>query len=198
MGTRAKATSITAGDADGCKCGKKAASKQKGECELCAKGGHDQATTEESGTVEENGLRTRRCEGSVRELSTSFKEAIEKRKLKIMASINHSKNAQKVGATLRPTTLLIFGNPKVGSKLMDASPTVAIDLPMKLLIWSNDEGKSQVAYNKPTYLENRHQLKEQEAILKKVQGLFSGLLEEVCPQKDEKTEKTTILRQLSG
>ncbi len=88
------------------------------------------------------------------------KAALERRKLKIMAEVDHAANASGI-AELPPTYVLIFGNPAIGTQLMMASRSVAIDLPMKLLIWQTDDGRVQVAYNAAAYLNQRHAITKQ-------------------------------------
>jgi uncharacterized protein (DUF302 family) len=75
----------------------------------------------------------------------------------IFALVDHGGEAAKVGLTMLPTKLLIFGNPKGGTPLMQAVPTTAIDLPMKALLWEDAEGKVRLTYNDPAYLQQRHQ-----------------------------------------
>jgi uncharacterized protein (DUF302 family) len=88
----------------------------------------------------------------------------------VFARIDHAKGAMTVGATLRPTELVIFGNPKIGSKLMNCGQTVAIDLPQKALIFEDEKGQVWFTYNNPEYLANRHDLKGCEAVIKKIEG----------------------------
>ena len=76
----------------------------------------------------------------------------------IFALIDHSGEAEKVGIPMRPTKLLIFGNPKAGTPLMLAAPSSAVDLPLKILIWEDAQGKVWVTYNSPAYLQQRHGL----------------------------------------
>src|SRR5437667_7105191 len=76
----------------------------------------------------------------------------------LFALIDHSGEAEKVGMKMRPTKLLIFGNPKAGTPLMLASPSIAIDLPLKILVWEDAQGKVWVSYNSPEYLQRRHGL----------------------------------------
>jgi len=78
--------------------------------------------------------------------------------VKLFALIDHSGEAEKAGMQMRPTKLLIFGNPKAGTPLMLASPSVAIDLPLKILVWEGADGKVQISYNAPAYLQARHGL----------------------------------------
>jgi len=84
-------------------------------------------------------------------------EAILKSKgLMIFARVDHSGEAAKVGMELHPTQLLIFGSPKGGTPVMLAAPSVAIDLPLKALVWEDDKGKVWVTQNSPEYLKERH------------------------------------------
>jgi len=76
----------------------------------------------------------------------------------VFALIDHSGEAAKVGMKMRPTKLLIFGNPKGGTPLMLAAPSIAIDLPLKILIWEDEQEKVWVSYNTPEYLAERHGL----------------------------------------
>lgn len=91
------------------------------------------------------------------------------RGLSILAPIDHGGDAAKVGMKMRPTQLLIFGNPKAGTPLMIASPTLAIDLPLKALVWEDGEGKVWVSYNSPEFLRQRHNIPE--ALLKNISGV---------------------------
>jgi uncharacterized protein (DUF302 family) len=75
--------------------------------------------------------------------------------------IDHGAEAAKVGLKMRPTKLLIFGNPKSGTPLMVAAPSIAIDLPLKLLVWEDDAGKVWILYNSVDYLRDRHGLPPQ-------------------------------------
>ncbi len=76
----------------------------------------------------------------------------------LFALVDHSGEAEKVGMAMRPTKLLIFGSPKAGTPLMLASPSIAIDLPLKILVWEDEAGKVWVSYNTPEYLRERHNL----------------------------------------
>ena len=74
----------------------------------------------------------------------------------LFALVDHSGEAEKAGMKMRPTKLLIFGNPKAGTPLMLAAPSSAIDLPLKILVWEDGESKVWISYNSPEYLQNRH------------------------------------------
>ncbi len=84
-------------------------------------------------------------------------EAVAKQKgLNIFARIDHAAGAAKVGKTLRPTELLIFGNPQGGTPFMECAQTVGIDLPLKVLVWEDAGGQVWLGYNDPVYLAERH------------------------------------------
>jgi uncharacterized protein (DUF302 family) len=104
----------------------------------------------------ENGLVHVASSRSVPETLTKLQTMIEARGLKIFAVIDHSGEAEKAGLSMRPTQLLIFGSPKAGTPLMVAAPSLAIDLPLKALVWEDGEGKVWVSYNSPDYLQQRH------------------------------------------
>lgn len=89
--------------------------------------------------------------------------------LKIFAVVDHSGEAEKVGLAMRPTQLVIFGAPKGGTPVMVAAPTAAIDLPLKVLIWQDGSGASQVTFNNPGYLAARHGIPD--ALLKNISGV---------------------------
>jgi uncharacterized protein (DUF302 family) len=84
-------------------------------------------------------------------------QAILKEKgITVFAVVDHSGEAAKVGLTMRPTQLLIFGSPKGGTPLMVAAPRLAIDLPLKALAWQDEQGQVWLSYNSPEYLQQRH------------------------------------------
>jgi uncharacterized protein (DUF302 family) len=85
-------------------------------------------------------------------------EILQAKGLTLFALIDHSGEAKKAGMTMRPTKLVIFGSPKAGTPVMLAAPSIAIDLPLKILIWEDGEGRAQVSYNSSAYLQERHGL----------------------------------------
>jgi len=106
----------------------------------------------------DNGLVTIPSQESVDETVRKLEALLDAKGVKLFALIDHSGEAEKVGMQMRPTKLLIFGNPKAGTPLMIASPTVAIDLPLKILVWEDAEGHVLISYNSPAYLQARHAL----------------------------------------
>ena len=109
-----------------------------------------------SPTNNENGLIHLSSPYSVAETSKRLESMLQAKGIQLFCHIDHSGEALKVGLTMSPTQLLIFGNPRGGTPLMLAAPTVAIDLPLKALIWEDQTGKVWVTYNSPSYLEQRH------------------------------------------
>jgi uncharacterized protein (DUF302 family) len=95
---------------------------------------------------------------SVAETVERILKTVAAKGLTLFARIDHSGGAAAVGLSMRPTELLIFGSAKSGTPLMVATPTLAIDLPLKALVWEDDEGKVRVSFNSPDYLQNRHNL----------------------------------------
>jgi uncharacterized protein (DUF302 family) len=91
--------------------------------------------------------------------------------LTIFARIDHSGEAAKVGLKMPPTELLIFGSPKSGTPLMIASPTLALDLPLKALVWQDVDGAAWLSYNSPEYLQQRHNIPE--ALIQNIAGIRS-------------------------
>ncbi len=85
-----------------------------------------------------------------------FEAAAKERGLAVFARIDHAAGAQKVGKTLRPTELLIFGNPQGGTPLMECAQSAGIDLPLKALVWEDAQGQSWLGYNDPAWLAQRH------------------------------------------
>ncbi len=95
---------------------------------------------------------------SVDQTVDELKTILQSKGVMLFALIDHSGEAEKVGLKMPPTKLLIFGNPKGGTPLMLASPSVAIDLPLKILIAEDSQGKVWISYNSPEYLKERHDL----------------------------------------
>jgi uncharacterized protein (DUF302 family) len=93
---------------------------------------------------------------SVPETIQRLSALLKSKGVAIFALVDHSGEAEKAGLKIRPTQLLIFGNPKAGTPLMVAAPSTAIDLPIKALAWEDADGKVWLSYNSPDYLKQRH------------------------------------------
>lgn len=107
-------------------------------------------------TQKENGLIAQGSLHSVDEVVNSLTALLQAKGIALFALVDHSGEAAKVGLAMRPTKLLIFGDPKAGTPLMLAAPSSAIDLPLKVLVWQDEAGSTQIAYNSPAYLAARH------------------------------------------
>lgn len=105
-----------------------------------------------------NGIVTIASNHSVDETVAKLKDILRSKGVTLFAVIDHSGEAEKVGMTMPPTKLLIFGSPKAGTPLMLAAPSIAIDLPLKILVWQDAHGKVWLSYNSPEYLQKRHGL----------------------------------------
>jgi uncharacterized protein (DUF302 family) len=98
---------------------------------------------------------------SVNRTVEKLKEILETRGITVFALVDHSGEAEKAGLNMPPTKLLIFGSPKAGTPVMLAAPSIAIDLPLKILIWEDSQGKAWVSYNSLAYLQERHGVPEE-------------------------------------
>ena len=105
---------------------------------------------------------------SVEETLQRLELAFATRGVEIFARVDHSGEAEKVGMKMQPTKLLIFGSPKAGTPLMVAAPTLAIDLPLKALVWEDEAGKVWLTYNSPDYLRERHDVPSE--LIKNLEG----------------------------
>ena len=122
----------------------------------------------------DNGLISVKSSHDVKVTADRLETILNQKGMKVFIRINHSAGAQKVGKELRPTELIIFGNPKVGTPLMQCSQSVAIDLPQKALIWQDDKGQAWLTYNDPNYLSQRHGLTGCAEVIKKVEKALSN------------------------
>ena len=109
-----------------------------------------------------------------------LKAAIEASPLTLMTTIDHAANAAKNDLELRPTTLFLFGNPKVGTPLMQEQQTVALDLPQKMLVWQDEDGDVYLAFNNPFYLKARHEVAGQDERFMTVNNVLTNLAKGVA------------------
>jgi uncharacterized protein (DUF302 family) len=108
------------------------------------------------GSAEDNGIVSKPSNHSVDQTVENLKNILQSKGITIFAVIDHSGEAEKVGMKMPPTKLLIFGSPKAGTPLMLAAPSIAIDLPLKILVWEDGRGKVWLSYNSPEYIMKRH------------------------------------------
>ena len=98
---------------------------------------------------------------SVDETVDKLKGILQAKGVTLFALVDHSGEAEKAGMKMRPTKLLIFGSPKAGTPVMLAAPSIAIDLPLKILVWEDAQAKVWVSYNSPAYLQERHRVPQE-------------------------------------
>jgi uncharacterized protein (DUF302 family) len=116
---------------------------------------------------------------AAKETMNRFEEVAKQRGLNVFARIDHAAGAAKVGKTLRPTEVLIFGNPQGGTPFMECAQSVGIDLPLKALVWEDAQGQVWLGYNDPAFLAQRHgaaQCPAVEALRKGLAGLAEAAL----------------------
>jgi uncharacterized protein (DUF302 family) len=105
-----------------------------------------------------NGIIDTPSNHSVEQTVEKLKGILQAKGVTLFALVDHSGEAEKVGMKMPPTKLLIFGSPKAGTPLMLAAPSIAIDLPLKILVWEDAQAHVWVSYNSPAYLQERHRL----------------------------------------
>ncbi|EMA50893.1 DUF302 domain-containing protein [Halococcus salifodinae] len=122
-----------------------------------------------------NGLVTAESDESVPATVERIKGRIRENGLTLVTTLDHAVNAASVGMELRPTTLLVFGNPNAGTPLMQASQTTAIDLPQKMLVYEDEDRRTNVVYNSPAYLAARHDITGQDERLDTIDSVLEAL-----------------------
>jgi uncharacterized protein (DUF302 family) len=110
-----------------------------------------------------DGLTTLRSRFGPKETMNRLEAEVKARGMTVFAHIDHAEGAEGAGLSLRPTEVLIFGNAKAGTPLMQSAPTIGIDLPLKALIWQDASGDTWLSYNEPSWLANRHVLASETA-----------------------------------
>jgi len=116
------------------------------------------------------GLINKTSNHSVQVTMDRFEKIVKDKGFNVIARVNHAVAAIKSGSTLRPTELLIFGNPKLGTKLMQSTQTIGIDLPLKVLVWEDEKGVVTLSYNDPAWLKQRHGINDKDKVFAKMTG----------------------------
>ena len=132
--------------------------------------------------VADNGLISMKSPYDVAVTADRFEKSLQAKGMTIFARINHTEGALKVGKELRSTELIIFGNPKVGTPLMQCAQSVAIDLPQKSLVWEDENGQVWLSYNDPGYLAGRHNIKNCDEVLNKISGALGNFARAAAAQ----------------
>ena len=128
-----------------------------------------------SGVAADDGLVSVQSVYAVDETLDRFEGAARDKGMTIFTRIDHAAGAAKVGKELRPTALLILGNPRAGTPLMQSNQTVGIDLPMKALAWADSDGRVWLSYNDPVYLARRHDISDRDPLLEKMRKVLAEL-----------------------
>ena len=123
--------------------------------------------------ADSNGLITKPSKNSVTGTIDKLEAVLKKKGITVALRWSHSKKAAGAGIKLRPTELLIFGNPKLGSHMFTSNQVSGIDFPMKALAWEDDKGKVWLTYNDPAYLAKRHGITDRAKIVKKMTGALN-------------------------
>ncbi|HID50268.1 MAG TPA: DUF302 domain-containing protein [Chromatiales bacterium] len=131
--------------------------------------------TAQAGGVEVDGLIVKPSKFSVTETLDRLEAALKKKGITIVTRWNHAAKAARAGIPLRPTELLIFGNPALGSHFFTSQQSSGIDLPMKALAWEDENGKVWLGYNDPRYVADRHHIKDRPQIVKKMTGALDKM-----------------------
>lgn len=121
-----------------------------------------------------DGLISIKSAHDVKATADRLENVLKQKGMNVFIRINHAAGARKVGKNLRPTELVVFGNPKVGTPLMQCNQSVAIDLPQKALVWQDEKDQVWLTYNDPNYLAQRHGLDKCPEVIKKVAKALSN------------------------
>jgi len=116
------------------------------------------ATNETQAAANDSGIVSKRSAHSVDETVAKLQSLLQSKGITVFALVDHSGEAAKVGMSMLPTKLLIFGSPKAGTPVMLVAPTTAIDLPLKILVWQDGQGNVWLSFNSLPYLQRRHKI----------------------------------------
>ncbi|HEY0373574.1 MAG TPA: DUF302 domain-containing protein [Amnibacterium sp.] len=121
-----------------------------------------------------DGLKIQDCTGSVADVVGRLRDALQERRIEVFAVIDHAAGARGAGLTLRDEVLIVFGNPAVGTPLMQADPTTGIELPLRMLVFDTDSGV-RLAWRPPSRLADRFELGTQNEVLRRLDDVMEGL-----------------------
>ncbi len=123
-----------------------------------------------SGLSYADGIINKTSTHSVKETLDKLETIVTAKGFKVVARVNHAKAAEMSGQSLNPTEVLVFGNPKVGTALMKSNQAIGLDLPVKVLVWENDEGVVTISYNDPAWMVSRYDITDRSEVVKKMTG----------------------------
>ncbi len=122
----------------------------------------------------DSGLVSVKSTHSVKKTADRLESALKAKGMKVFNRVDHAQGAKSVNKTLRPTELIIFGNPKIGTVLMQCKQSIGIDLPQKALVWEDSTGQVWLSYNNPKYLAERHQIKKCGEVIKMIKNALGN------------------------
>jgi uncharacterized protein (DUF302 family) len=125
--------------------------------------------------AEGDGLITKKSNYSASETFDRLEDLLKKKGITVALRWSHAARANDVGIELRPTELLIFGNPKLGSHMFTSKQTAGIDLPMKALAWEDEQGQVWLTYNDPSYIAQRHGITDRAEVVSKMTNALNNL-----------------------
>ena len=128
--------------------------------------------------MDDNGLKTIQSQYSVSTTADSLEAILKEKGMNVFARIDHAAGAEKIGESLRPTELVIFGNPQTGTPLMQSQQTIAIDLPQKVLVWEDEQKNVWLSYNDPDYLANRHDINGCDELINKINTALDNIAQQ--------------------
>lgn len=123
----------------------------------------------------ENTMITKKSSHSVKVTLDRLETALKQKGITVAARWDHAGSAKTVGMPLRPMEVLIFGNPKLGTPLMQSNPHAGVDLPLKVLAWEDDKGQVWVGYTRPDTLATRYDIRDRAEVIKKITGALDDL-----------------------
>jgi uncharacterized protein (DUF302 family) len=112
---------------------------------------------------------------SVKATLDRLESALQEKGIKVAARWDHAAGGASVGMPLRPIEVIIFGNPKLGTPLMQSNPRIGVDLPLKVLAWEDDAGKVWIGYTAPKALGERYDIKDRDEVIKQITGALDAL-----------------------
>lgn len=118
----------------------------------------------------------------VKETIDALAKALDEKGIKVVARVDHAAGAKAAGMELRPTEVILFGNPKLGTPLIAANPAIGIDLPMKVLAWQTADGKVLIGYTAPKDLAQRHGVGGKDDVVAAMTGALEGLTKAAAGQ----------------
>lgn len=122
-----------------------------------------------------DGLVVKKSPYSAKKTLNRLEKILRSKGITIVKRWSHSRGGKKAGIPLRPTELLIFGNPKLGTHFFTSKQTAGIDLPMKALAWKDESGQVWLAYNDPAYIAKRHGIEDRDPVVKKMSGALNAM-----------------------